>query len=77
MCVYRNQSATTQFVRNGQTILGSKTGSPSIDFDCASSQMFQFLAKGDQVWVQSAWESYLNYDRTHRDISFAGVFIRM
>jgi len=77
ICVKNDHSATTHFVRNGQNILSSEAGSPSMDFGCASAQVFQYLSKNDQVWVKTSWESYFNHDRSYRDISFAGVFIRM
>jgi len=77
ICASKNDLAVTRFVRNGQNILTSQTNSPTIDAACASAQVFQYLSKGDQVWVKTSWDSYFVRDGSYRDFSFAGVFIRM
>jgi len=77
ICVYNGKFAFTQFVRNDKNILASEVAAPTFQHSCASSQVFQYLSKNDQVWVKSTHENYFNDFTQARDMAFAGVFIHM
>lgn len=78
ICTQSGQFAFTQFVHNGQAVLGSEIAAHTFD-SCASAQVFLYLSKGDQVWVKTGSYSnnYFRHDEADRTLSFAGVFIRM
>jgi len=77
MCADVNHNVITQFVRNGYKILSSESTAPNYAPTCSSAQVFQYLSKGDQVWVESAFESFFAHYGPLRDVSFAGVFLHM
>ena len=77
MCADVNHNAITQFVRDGYNILSSESIAPNHAPTCSSAQVFQYLSKGDQVWVESAYESFFANFGPLRDVSFAGVFLHM